>query len=236
MVKARRDMTGGDERHPREGLRCVALRFPRFFPRFFQDSRWRWRREHSSLQNSCSISNCCRQLVGMAGVTITVAVAINDIDKGVHRKFKNDWFVGFWSACFALGYAAKAFWIFRGTRRLWAVIASLFALFTAITIPALSQKDYARDENVTTKVDPVFTEHKFNSVPVRIIIDKKGIVKHIHFLSAFPDQAKAITDALGQWKFTPSLRDGQPVEVETGIMFGPAPHRTTLAAGHSATE
>jgi hypothetical protein len=97
-------------------------------------------------------------------------------------------------------------------------------------------KDYASDENVTAKVNPVFTEHRFNSIPVRIIIDKKGIVKHIHFLSAFPDQAKAITDALGQWKFRPSLRDGQPVEVETGIMFGPAPHRTTLAAGHSATE
>jgi len=29
---------------------------------------------------------------------------------------------------------------------------------------------------------------------------KEGEVKHIHFLSAFPDQAKAITDALLQWE------------------------------------
>ena len=81
-------------------------------------------------------------------------------------------------------------------------------------------KDYARDDNLIAKVNPVFTEQKFNPVPVRIIIDKQGKIKHIHFLSAFPEQAKAITDALGQWKFKRYLRDGQPVEVETGIMFG----------------
>ncbi|MGO8796499.1 MAG: energy transducer TonB [Candidatus Sulfotelmatobacter sp.] len=81
-------------------------------------------------------------------------------------------------------------------------------------------KDYARDENVITRVDPIFTEHRFNPVPVRIIIDKEGKVKHIHFLNAFPDQAKGISDALGQWRFRPYWRYGQPMEVETGILFG----------------
>jgi hypothetical protein len=81
-------------------------------------------------------------------------------------------------------------------------------------------KDYARDENLIARVDPVFTEHRFNSVPVRIIIDKNGKVEHIHFLSAFPDQSKAVTDALAQWRFKPHLQGGNPVEVETGIMFG----------------
>jgi hypothetical protein len=84
-------------------------------------------------------------------------------------------------------------------------------------------KDYTRDENMVVRVNPVLTEHRFNPVPVRIIIDKEGKVRHIHFLSAFTDQAKAITDALGQWKFKPHLRDGQPVEVETGILFGRSP-------------
>jgi hypothetical protein len=97
-------------------------------------------------------------------------------------------------------------------------------------------KDYARDKNLTARVDPVFTERRFNSVPVRIIIDREGKVKHIHFLSAFPDQATAITDALGQWKFKPYLQDGQPVEVETGIMFGRAPHATGHLAVNAATE
>ncbi|MFZ0948359.1 MAG: hypothetical protein WAN19_09490 [Candidatus Sulfotelmatobacter sp.] len=101
------------------------------------------------------------------------------------------------------------------------------------TVP-MCIKDYARDENVIARVDPVLTEHRFNPVPVRIIIDKEGKVKHIHFLSAFPDQAKIITDALRQWRFRQYLRDGQPAEVETGVMFGRAP--TGHPAGDAATE
>jgi hypothetical protein len=89
-------------------------------------------------------------------------------------------------------------------------------------------KDYASGGNVIERIDPVFSEQRFNPVPVRIIIDQRGKVKHIHFLSAFPDQARAISDALSQWKFRPYLRDGHRVEVETGIMFG---HPTT---GNSA--
>ncbi len=95
--------------------------------------------------------------------------------------------------------------------------------------------DYARKENMITRVEPIFTEHRFNPVPVRIIIDREGKIKHIHFLSAFPDQAKAITDALGQWKFKRYLRNGQPVEVETGIMFGRVAYRTTQAVGEPPT-
>jgi hypothetical protein len=87
-------------------------------------------------------------------------------------------------------------------------------------------KNYASGDNVTTKVDPVFAERRFNPVPVRIIVGKDGKVKHIHFISAFPDQAKAITDALMQWTFKPYLRNGEPVKVETGMMFGSAPSRT----------
>jgi hypothetical protein len=81
-------------------------------------------------------------------------------------------------------------------------------------------KDYARAENMIARVDPVFTDRKFNPVPVRIVIGKDGKVKHIHFISAFPDQTKAISDALAGWKFKPYRRDGQPLEVETGLQFG----------------
>jgi Gram-negative bacterial TonB protein C-terminal len=81
-------------------------------------------------------------------------------------------------------------------------------------------KDYATDENMTNRVDPVLGERRFNPIPVRIIIDKGGNVKNVHFLSAFPEQSKTIQDALLQWKFKPYLQNGQPVEVETGILFG----------------
>ena len=97
-------------------------------------------------------------------------------------------------------------------------------------------KDYASDENVVARVNPVFTEHRFNPVPVRIIIDKEGKVKHIHFLSSFADQAKAITDAMGQWKFKQYRRDGQPIEVETGILFGRAQRTIAPQAAGKAIE
>ena len=84
-------------------------------------------------------------------------------------------------------------------------------------------KDYATGDNVIERDDPIFTERTFNPVPVRIVIDREGKVKHIHFLSAFPSQAKAISDSLARWRFRPYLHDGHPVEVETGIMFGRPP-------------
>jgi hypothetical protein len=96
-------------------------------------------------------------------------------------------------------------------------------------------KDYASEANVLSRVDPVFSDHKFNPVPVRIIIDKEGKVKHIHFLSAFPDQSKAITDAMAQWRFKPYRKNAQPVEVETGLMFGRMQHPQSHSAG-AATE
>jgi len=80
-------------------------------------------------------------------------------------------------------------------------------------------KNYAVGDNVLHKVDPVFTDRKFNPVPVRIVIDKYGKVKYVHVISAFPDQTRAITDALLQWEFRPYRVHGKAVEVETGIMF-----------------
>ena len=85
-------------------------------------------------------------------------------------------------------------------------------------------KDYASGDNVIEQVTPVFPERRYNPVPVRIIIDKDGNVKHIHILSAFPEQEKVIMGALKQWKFKPYEREGKRLEVETGIMFGRAPN------------
>jgi hypothetical protein len=97
-------------------------------------------------------------------------------------------------------------------------------------------KDYVKDENMISRVEPIFSEHRFNSVPVRIIIDKEGKVKHIHFISAFPDQAKAITDALGQWKFKPYRREGKPIEVETGLLFGNGPSLGRRRTANGSTD
>jgi magnesium-transporting ATPase (P-type) len=79
--------------------------------------------------------------VAMAVVTLVMAVTIHDTERNIHRSSKNDWFVGLGSACFALGYATKAFWKSRRDWRLWAITAALFVLFVAITLPVLSKME-----------------------------------------------------------------------------------------------
>lgn len=95
-------------------------------------------------------------------------------------------------------------------------------------------KDYAAGKNVVHRVEPVLTDRKFNPIPVRIIISKTGRVKHIHFLSAWPEQSEIITNALFQWEFKPYLQNGEPVEVETGIMFGQGAPSRAKPAGKPA--
>jgi hypothetical protein len=90
-------------------------------------------------------------------------------------------------------------------------------------------KDYVSAETVAEREAPVLSAPRFNPVPVRIVIDTEGKVKHIHFLSAFPDQAKSIADALSQWRFKPFMVSGQPAEVETGLMFGRPPRPSASA-------
>jgi hypothetical protein len=84
---------------------------------------------------------------------------------------------------------------------------------------------YANAETLVARVEPAPYQQRFNAIPVRIIIGTNGKVKHIHVLSAFPDQARSITDALMQWRFNP-----HPTEVETGIVFGASRERTTSSS------
>jgi hypothetical protein len=82
---------------------------------------------------------------------------------------------------------------------------------------------YASGENVIEKTEPRLASHRFNTIPVRILIDAEGGVKHVHVLSAFPEQADEILAAVKTWRFKPYLRDGKPAEVETGVVFGLTP-------------
>ena len=80
-------------------------------------------------------------------------------------------------------------------------------------------KGYASGANVIHKVDPVQIGPRFTRVPVRIVIDMQGKVKHIHVINAVPDQAASIKAALEQWVFKPYMENGSALEVETGLLF-----------------
>jgi hypothetical protein len=80
-------------------------------------------------------------------------------------------------------------------------------------------QDYAARPNLVRKVDPAFAGPKFTNIPTRIVIGKNGMVKQVHVISAFPEQAESVKAALAQWEFKPYVEDGRQREVETGLMF-----------------
>jgi hypothetical protein len=90
-------------------------------------------------------------------------------------------------------------------------------------------RDYINSGRVLNRVEPLLTGHHYNPIPVRVIIDVHGRVKHIHFISSFPEQARVISDALQQWRFKPYVINRVPVEVETGLLFGTAPKRALIS-------
>jgi hypothetical protein len=94
---------------------------------------------------------------------------------------------------------------------------SLANLALGGTAPACVN-DYARD-HVVLKTTPGFAQ-RYNTIPVRVIIDAEGKVRHVHLLSAFPEQSQAILTALRDWRFEPYRVRGRAVEVETGLVFG----------------
>jgi hypothetical protein len=114
--------------------------------------------------------------------------------------------------------------IFTGkdTRRMAKMVKALDSVQVSDGAAPVCLKDFATPDNLLVRAEPVLPQSRFNPIPVRIIIGPDGRVRHIHFISAFPEQTGGIGEALAQWRFKPYLRDGQPVAVETGIMFGRA--------------
>jgi hypothetical protein len=114
--------------------------------------------------------------------------------------------------------------IFTGTdtQRMARMMKALDSLQVSDGEAPVCIKDFATPANLLARDEPVLPQSRFNPIPVRIIIGPDGRVRHIHFISAFPEQTRGIADALAQWRFKPYLLDGRPVAVETGIMFGRA--------------
>jgi hypothetical protein len=83
-------------------------------------------------------------------------------------------------------------------------------------------KDYV-SENVVSRVEPEGVGAKAVSIPVRMIVATDGSVKHVHVIRASAAQRRNIEEAVRQWKIKPYVKQGHPVEVETGVVFNLKP-------------
>ena len=83
-------------------------------------------------------------------------------------------------------------------------------------------KDYASG-NIVRRVEPEGVGAKAVSIPVRMIVATDGSVRHVHVIRASAAQRRNIEEAVRQWKFKPYVKQGHPIEVETGVMFNLKP-------------
>ena len=102
---------------------------------------------------------------------------------------------------------------------------SLGASGAAAKTPICVQ-NYANDDTVLRRIEPVATGAPFAPVPVRIVIGSDGSVRSTHVIRASDAQRKSIEDALARWKFRPYEIDDHVAEVETGLRFQPGGERS----------
>jgi TonB family protein len=73
------------------------------------------------------------------------------------------------------------------------------------------------NSNLITRVEPVFPPGSQGSVILDVQISREGIVESANVLSSPPAMAQAARDAVMQWRYKPTLLNGQAVAVVTTI-------------------
>jgi TonB family protein len=77
-------------------------------------------------------------------------------------------------------------------------------------------------DRIAKKVDPIYPPSAKQAriqgaVTLKVVISKSGDVENLQLVSGHPLLAPAAIDAVKQWKYTPYLLNGDPVEVETTV-------------------
>jgi protein TonB len=72
------------------------------------------------------------------------------------------------------------------------------------------------------RVEPVYPPvakqiHLQGTVIIRALISREGTIRSLQVLSGHPILAKAASEAIGEWRYQPTLLNGTAVEVETMV-------------------
>jgi protein TonB len=76
--------------------------------------------------------------------------------------------------------------------------------------------------NLIRQVQPVYpqiakTAHVSGTVQLHAIISKDGSIEELTYVSGPPLLMKAAMDAVHQWRYRPTMLNGEPVDVDTTI-------------------
>ena len=78
------------------------------------------------------------------------------------------------------------------------------------------------EANLIHKVDPTYPQmaklaHVTGDVVLSAVISKAGVIENLRATSGHPILVTAAIEAVKQWRYKPTLLNGEPVEVETTI-------------------
>ena len=76
--------------------------------------------------------------------------------------------------------------------------------------------------SLVRKVEPIYppiakTAHISGTVVLHAIIGKDGTIQQLEVMSGHPLLQQSALDAVRQWRYQPTLLNGDPVEVDTTI-------------------
>ena len=76
--------------------------------------------------------------------------------------------------------------------------------------------------SLINKVTPLYppiakTAHVSGTVVLHAIISKDGTIQELQYVSGPPLLMKAAMDAVKEWRYKPTMLNGEPVEVDTTI-------------------
>jgi TonB family protein len=76
------------------------------------------------------------------------------------------------------------------------------------------------NSNLITRVEPTFPSGNPGTVVLEAEISREGVVESVNAVSGAPAMIQAARDAVMQWRYKPTMLNGQPVAVVTTITFG----------------
>jgi protein TonB len=101
-------------------------------------------------------------------------------------------------------------------------LASMAASQASMTPPRARVAQAVMSAQLTNKVAPVYPPlarqaRIQGNVILHAIIDKEGKVAELQVVSGHPLLVQSALDAVKQWRYKPTLLNGDPVEVDTTI-------------------
>ena len=87
---------------------------------------------------------------------------------------------------------------------------------------AIARVQYLLDQRIIRQVTPIYptiakTAHISGTVTLHAIISKDGSIQELTYVSGPPLLMRNAMDAVRQWRYNPTLLNGEPVEVDTTI-------------------